>query len=325
MLGLYCFAQMMNTIGWICFSPLVGKMLAAYPEATVFKLTFLSMIFLLMYIPVNPIAVWLIEKKGIRVSFITGLVIQTIGFWLRSLINTSFSFVIVGQIILSMGQPVIINMCTKLSANWFPKKERVVSSSTGMNFSMLGSSLGFLLPFGFVSATGELTPSHLENTRQQIQNMLVFISSLETVVLIVSILVFKEKPEQSPQEDNQDEEEALVDDGSKSGQESQQNEHLCVQLALMIHNKNYMLFLFSISLLISQSITFSTVLELLMAPYGYNGEDVSIFGFFYNFAGIFGGLLACLILFSNRAYFKSITNGVIFGTIVTLGVLAYTI
>lgn len=103
MLGLYCVAQTMNTIGWICFSPLVGKMLHAYPEASVFKLTFLSMIFLLMYIPVNPVAVWLIEKKGIRAAFITGLVIQTIGFWLRTLINVDFAFVIVGQIVLSVG------------------------------------------------------------------------------------------------------------------------------------------------------------------------------------------------------------------------------
>ena len=86
-----------------------------------------------------------------------------------------------------------------------------------------------------------------------------------------------------------------------------------------------MLFLCSISLLISQSITFSTVLDLLMAPYGYNGEDVSIFGFFYNFAGIFGGLLACLILYSNRGYFKAITTAVIVGTIVTLGAFMYTI
>ena len=62
-----------------------------------------------------------------------------------------------------------------------------------------------------------------------------------------------------------------------------------------------------------------------MAPYGYSGEDVSIFGFFYNFAGIFGGLLACLILFSNRKYFKIILTTVIFGTIVTLGVLVYTL
>lgn len=127
-------------------------MLVVYPEATVFNITFLSMIYLLMYIPVNPFAIWLIEKKGIRVSFITGVVIQTLGFWLRTLINYSFSFVIVGQIMLSIGQPIIVNMCTKLSANWFPKKERVVSSSVAMNFSMFGSSLGFLIPFAFVRA-----------------------------------------------------------------------------------------------------------------------------------------------------------------------------
>ena len=62
-----------------------------------------------------------------------------------------------------------------------------------------------------------------------------------------------------------------------------------------------------------------------MAPYGYTSDDVSIFGFFYNFAGIFGAILACVVLFANRGLFKNITNGVIFGTILTLAVLVYTV
>lgn len=46
--------------------------------------------------------------------------------------------------------PIIVNMSTKVSANWFPKEERVVSTTTSMMFLQIGNGLGFLLPIMFV-------------------------------------------------------------------------------------------------------------------------------------------------------------------------------
>jgi len=41
----------------------------------------------------------------------------------------------------------------KVSANWFPENERVMTTMIGMQSSVLGSSISFLLPGLFVSKT----------------------------------------------------------------------------------------------------------------------------------------------------------------------------
>ena len=41
-------------------------------------------------------------------------------------------------------------MSATVSANWFPKEERVVATNVGITFSSVGSAFGFLLPIIFV-------------------------------------------------------------------------------------------------------------------------------------------------------------------------------
>lgn len=55
----------------------------------------------------------------------------------------------------------------KVSANWFPKNERVATTMIGMQSSVLGSSISFLLPGLFVSKT-----DNVELLRDQITSML---------------------------------------------------------------------------------------------------------------------------------------------------------
>lgn len=50
-----------------------------------------------------------------------------------------------------MTMPLVVNMSTKVSSNWFPKEERIVSTMVSMMFSQLGNAGGFLLPILFVN------------------------------------------------------------------------------------------------------------------------------------------------------------------------------
>ena len=54
------------------------------------------MIFLIMFIPMSPVSVWVIEKKGIRSSLIIGLTISAVGMWVRTFINKGFIWVMIG-------------------------------------------------------------------------------------------------------------------------------------------------------------------------------------------------------------------------------------
>lgn len=58
---------------------------------------------MLMYVPMNQPAVLVLDRAGLRQGMIIGMIMTTIGLWLKSLINFSFTYVVVGQTIIAMG------------------------------------------------------------------------------------------------------------------------------------------------------------------------------------------------------------------------------
>lgn len=64
-------------------------------------------------------ASYVIDTYGTRIAISFGSTLAIIGVGLRVLVNQSFSWVIIGQIIAGIGRPFILNCQAKISANWF--------------------------------------------------------------------------------------------------------------------------------------------------------------------------------------------------------------
>ena len=94
----------------------------------------------------NPICAYITEKWGLRVAMILGCALMLVGGFIKSLINQSFTYAIIGQTIIATAFPLVYINSSKVSANWFIKRERVMTTMIGMESSVLGASLGFLLP-----------------------------------------------------------------------------------------------------------------------------------------------------------------------------------
>lgn len=86
---------MMNSINWICFEPVEDKLVLAY-SLTNRMVSMLSMSYLVAFPLINFLSIYTIEKYGCRKSILIGLTFQTIGCWLRKLINVNFNLVIAG-------------------------------------------------------------------------------------------------------------------------------------------------------------------------------------------------------------------------------------
>ena len=71
---------------------------------------------------------------------------------MRCFINTDFLFVCIGQTILATAQPLIYNQPVKLSAMWFPKHERIISTMVTVNAAIVGCVVGFFIPSLYVTA-----------------------------------------------------------------------------------------------------------------------------------------------------------------------------
>ena len=76
------------------------------------------------YLPVSfLIANPILEKYGLTAGLYFGGSFFMTGIWIRLLINRSFAWAIIGSLIASIGQPVLMNSIPKVSALWFPQSE----------------------------------------------------------------------------------------------------------------------------------------------------------------------------------------------------------
>lgn len=157
----------------------------------------MSYSFMVLFLPMNFPCVYVLEVYGLRMGVILGIVSTAIGLWCRTLINVSFSYALLGNIIMALGQPFLYNAPGKVTSNWFPQKERPLATMIGTQANISGIFLGFLLPGFFVDPYSDATVLTEENKalyKQQILNMLLFVSIFASVVAILVIVTFREKP-----------------------------------------------------------------------------------------------------------------------------------
>ena len=73
----------------------------------------------LIYSLSNFPANYIIDKKGLRISFLIGSSLYTIGILCCTLVNKAFFFVLLGSFFIAVGQPFIVNCPAKVATFWF--------------------------------------------------------------------------------------------------------------------------------------------------------------------------------------------------------------
>ena len=187
-LFLFCFANFIQTVNFILFAPIVNKVLHVYPGATTDSINYMAMSFLICASIVSPIAAWFTEKFGLRRALLLGCGLMMIGAILKSFVESGFMYLLVGQTVIAAAMPLIYINSAKLSANWFPKNERIYSTMIGMQSSILGGSMGFLIPSLFVPST-----TNDKILRSSIELMLNFIWIFQAVHFVLLLIFFKDK------------------------------------------------------------------------------------------------------------------------------------
>ena len=109
-----------------------------------------SLIFTILYIPANLPATYILDKYGLKTGVCTGMILCTIGSWVRIGINSSFKYVFVGQVFAGCGSAFIVNSLTKLSVNWFKAEDRFYATTFNMLASSFGMAIGFIIPPAFI-------------------------------------------------------------------------------------------------------------------------------------------------------------------------------
>ncbi len=153
----------MTQIVWITFAPLTDES-ARYFFGVVtdqkqiqineILILLLSMVFMVVYLPVNYFASKGIEKFGLKWGTGIGIVLTGVFGFLRA-VTPNYWAVLIFQIGCAVGQPFVLNSFTKLAVNWFPENEKTLAASLGTMSVLLGPVVAMFMPV-FISDVGLL-------------------------------------------------------------------------------------------------------------------------------------------------------------------------
>jgi len=256
----FMFVVAINQLLWITFAPITGNA-ATYYGVSDLSIGLLSMSFMIVYIVVSIPASWVIDTYGIRVAVGIGAVLTGVFGLMRGILAPNYTYVLIAQIGIAIGQPFILNAVTTVAARWFPIKERATAAGMGS----LAMYLGIL-------AALVLTP-YLTLT-SEIGGMLTIYGIISVISVFVFFIFVRERPPTAPCRPDQ-EQRSLVFDGLKE--------------SLRTKNFAFLLVVFFIGLGVFNAVT--TWIEDIVSPRGFSIIEAGAIGGQMIVGGIIGAVL----------------------------------
>jgi len=253
-----------NQLLWITFAPITGDAASFYSVSDL-SIGLLSMCFMIVYIFISIPASWIIDTYGIRIGVGVGAGLTGIFGLMRGLVASDYSWVLIAQIGIAIGQPFILNAITTIAARWFPSKERATAAGLGS----LAMYLGILMGVG-------LTP--YVTIQSQISGMLMIYGIISVVAVFVFFAFVKERPP-TPPCPPEEEVRSLVFDGLKE--------------SLKMKGFLLLMFIFFVGLGVFNAVT--TWIEDILRPRGFSILQAGNIGGLMIVGGIIGAVVIPLL------------------------------
>ncbi len=253
-----------NQILWITFAAVTTDAMKFYGVSDL-SIGLLSLSFMVVYIFISFPASWVIDTYGLRVGIGIGAVLTGVFGLVRGLVAANYTWVLVAQIAIAIGQPFILNAVTTIAARWFPLEERATASGIGSLAIYLGILVGLAL-------TPYLT------LHSGIGGMLMIYGIASALAMIVFFLFARERPPSPPCPPDQEARSLALDGLSK-----------------MIRQRDfiYLLIIFFVGLGAFNAIT--TWIEQIISPRGFSATQAGNAGGIMIFGGILGAVVIPLL------------------------------
>ncbi|MBU1338010.1 MAG: MFS transporter [Acidobacteria bacterium] len=257
MLGVFMLVIAINQLLWISFASITGAAAAFYGVSDL-AIGLLSMVFMIVFIVISIPASWVIDTYGIRVGVGIGVALTGIFGLLRGVFAADYTWVLVSQIGIAIGQPFILNAISKIAGRWFPMRERATAAG-----------LGSLAMYAGIFAGLAVTPMIVKGS--SIPAALMIYGAVSMAATAVFALLARERPPVPVGP----EERSLVFDGLKS----------------VFRNQRFILLtvLFFIGLGVFNAVT--TWIEDIVRPRGFSMEQAGMIGGLMVIGGIVGAVV----------------------------------
>jgi len=263
-LFLFFFTNVVSNMLWTTYAP-VTSLAMDYYGVDEFYIILISLMFLIVYIPITFIASWLIDKFDFKGGAGIGALLMGIFGFLRYMAENNYVLALIFSIGIAVAQPFLLNTITKLSANWFPDKERTTATGISLIATSIGIALGMI-------ATPILVIGLNFRTMLLIYGILGLVSSL-------LFLIFAKNKPPTPPSSNLITEEVFMFEG----------------FHMLFSNRNFMILVIIFLLSMGVFNMIMTYIELIVIPREYDSIFAGILGMLMIVGGIIGTIVMALL------------------------------
>ncbi|CAJ1073596.1 feline leukemia virus subgroup C receptor-related protein 2 isoform X3 [Xyrichtys novacula] len=299
-----------NAYQWIQYG-IISNIMTKFYNVEAFAIDWLSMVYMLTYIPFIFPVTWLLDKKGLRVMALLANALNCAGTWIKvaSAQPHLFGVTMFGQFTSSLAQVFILGMPSRLASDWFGADEVSTACSIGVFGNQMGIAIGFLVPPILVPNVDDL-----DELAHHIRIMFYISAGVATLIFVLVIIVFQEKPEIPPTQAQAQARNIPPEDYSYTA-----------SILRLLRNKPFMLLVVSYGLNVGCFYAVSTLLNRMIIEH-YPGEEVNAgrIGLTIVIAGMVGSLICGIWLDKTKTY-KQTTLAIYLLSLIGMLVYAFTL
>lgn len=251
-------------IMWLSLAP-IASMAESFYGVSSMSISLFSMSYMIMFIVFSLPASWIVDKYGFRYSLIIGATITAVFGLIRAIFADNFTVVLISQFIIAIGQPFLLNISTKVPANWFPVSER----STAAGILTMAQYIGFAVPMVVAPIIAE---------GSGIQYTFYIFAVIAIVSALIAIIFTREKPAIAPE-----------------GPISPKEDLSLSSIKKLFYNKAFSIVLFICFVSMGIFNALLTLIEAILVPRGVTSAQAGIVGAVFVVAGIVGAVVLPII------------------------------
>ncbi|XP_042602361.1 feline leukemia virus subgroup C receptor-related protein 2-like isoform X1 [Cyprinus carpio] len=307
---LFSLYSLCNSYQWIQYG-IINNIFMRFYGVDSFTIDWMSMIYMLTYIPlIFPVA-WLLDKKGLRVIALVAAALNCTGTWIKvaSARPDLFPVTFLGQFTCSVAQVFILGMPSRIASVWFGSEEVSTACSIGVFGNQLGIAIGFLVPPILVPNVDDL-----DELAAHIRVMFYITAGVATFLFVLVVIVFQERPDIPPTHAQ-----------AAARRMSPENYSYTASIHRLLRNKAFILLVITYGLNVGCFYAVSTLLNRMIIEH-YPGEEVNAgrIGLTIVIAGMVGSLICGIWLDRSKTY-KQTTLAVYLMSLVGMVLYAFTL
>lgn len=125
--------SLVNAFHWIQYS-IISNVFEGFYGVSALHINWLSMVYMLAYVPLIFPATWLLDTRGLRLTALLGSGLNCLGSWVKcgSVQRHLFWVTMLGQSLCSVAQVFILGLPSRIASVWFGPKEVSTACATAV-------------------------------------------------------------------------------------------------------------------------------------------------------------------------------------------------